>query len=167
MTAEEISTSFTTEPAHSRALEDICCYPSHNTVLFQATSASVTQFHPAEVSKAEVPAARSTVPSVGLSSVSISFPPEPSCSRSPPFREAARAKEGVQLQLVGDAIDLRTVPKADVSTENVVIFCLCSGYEVADFTASEMYGRQISVQPSIINLSATSSSDSYPWLQRQ
>ena len=63
------------------------------------------------------------------------------------------------MQLVGDAIDLRTVPKVDVKVTEKCMDLSASAVDVKrQTTTSEMYGRQISaVQPSIINLSATSS----------
>uniref|UniRef100_A0A8D1V414 Zinc finger piccolo-type domain-containing protein n=1 Tax=Sus scrofa TaxID=9823 RepID=A0A8D1V414_PIG len=155
MTAAEISSSSQQSLYFSGALETFSALPVTTLSSFQATP---TQFLTTEVSKAEVSVARSTVPSVGLSSVSISIPSEP-LALDHLHLEKHQHKENVKLQLVGDAIDLRTVPKVEVQVTEKCMDLSASAMDVKRQTmTSEIYGRQISaVQPSIINLSAASS----------
>nr|XP_014698675.2 protein piccolo [Equus asinus] len=158
VTAAERSTSSEQSLDLSGTLETFSTIPVTTLSSFQAAPTSVTQFTTTEVSKAEVSAARSLIPSVGLSSVSVSIPPEP-LALDNLHLEKHQHKETGKLQLVGDAIDLRTVSKVEI---NVTEKCMDLSASAMDMkrqtTINEVYGRQISaVQPSIINLSATSS----------
>ncbi|MBZ3881771.1 Protein piccolo [Sciurus carolinensis] len=142
----------------SGALETFSAAPVVTSSSFQGAPTSLTQFLATEASKAEVSVARSTAPSVGPSSVSISIPTEPLALDSL-HSEKHQYKENEKLQLVGDVIDLRTVPKVEVKATEKCMDLSASATDVRrQTTSSEVYGRQISaVQPSVINLSATSS----------
>ncbi|EHB02875.1 Protein piccolo [Heterocephalus glaber] len=125
---------------------------------FQGAPVSDPQFLPVQVYKAEAPAARSTFASTGPGSVSISIPPEP-LALDNLHLEKRQYKENGKLQLVGDAIDLRTVPKADVKATEKCVDLSASAVDVKrQMMANDTYGRQVSVvQPSVINLSPVSS----------
>uniref|UniRef100_A0A452QZM9 Protein piccolo n=1 Tax=Ursus americanus TaxID=9643 RepID=A0A452QZM9_URSAM len=142
----------------SGALETFSALPVTTLSSFQAAPTSGTQFYTTDISKAEILAARSAVPSVGPSSVAISIPPEPLALDSLHL-EKHQHKENGKVQLVGDAIDLRTVPKVEVkATEKCMDLSASTMDMKRQSTTSDIYGRQISaVQPSIINLSATPS----------
>ncbi|XP_014643707.1 PREDICTED: protein piccolo [Ceratotherium simum simum] len=158
MTAAEISTSSDQSLYISGTLETFSAIPITTLSSFQAVPTSVTQFITTEVSKVEVSAARSPVSSVGLSSISVSIPPEP-LALDNLHLEKHQHKDNGKLQLVGDAIDLRTVPKVEIKVTEKCMDLSASTMDMKrQTTINEVYGRQISaVQPSIINLSATSS----------
>ncbi|ELW56308.1 Protein piccolo [Tupaia chinensis] len=154
----EISSSSEQTLHISGALETLSTAPIATLSSFQAIPTSVTHFLTSEVSKAEVSAARSAAPSVGLGSVSISIPPEP-LALDNLHLEKHQYRENGKVQLVGDVIDLRTVPKVQVkATERCMDLSASTMDMKRQTTSNEAYGRQISaVQPSIINLSTTSS----------
>uniref|UniRef100_G1PQ97 Protein piccolo n=1 Tax=Myotis lucifugus TaxID=59463 RepID=G1PQ97_MYOLU len=158
VTAAEMSYSSEQSLYISGALETFSAIPVTTLSSCQAAPISVTQFPITEVSKAEISATRSTVPSVGLSSVSVPIPPEP-LALDTLHLEKHQQKENGKLQLIGDAIDLRTAPKVEVKVTEKCMDLSASAMDVKrQTTTKEAYGRQISaVQPSIINLSATSS----------
>ncbi|XP_023580088.1 protein piccolo [Octodon degus] len=122
---------------------------------FQGPPMSGPQFLPSEVYKAEAPAARRTLPSAGAGSVSIPIPPEPLALDN---LHLEKHKENGKLPLVGDAIDLRTIPKVDVEATEKCMDLSASAVDVKrQAMVNDVYGRQISaIQPSVINLSAAS-----------
>ncbi|XP_007943092.1 protein piccolo [Orycteropus afer afer] len=142
----------------SGTLETFPAVPVTTVSSFQPPPTSVAQFLTTAVSKVEVSAAKSTVPSIGPSSISITIPPEP-LALDTLHLEKHQYKENGKLQLFGDVIDLRTVPKEEVQVTEKCIDLSASTMDMKRQTiSSEVYGRQIStVQPSIINLSAASS----------
>ncbi|EHH52380.1 hypothetical protein EGM_12811 [Macaca fascicularis] len=158
MTAVEVPSSSEQTFYISGALQTFSPTPVTAPSSFQATAMSVTQFVTTEVSKTEVSATGSTAPSVGLSSISITIPPEPLALDNLHLEKPQYQEDG-KLQLVGDVIDLRTVPKVEVETTDKCIDLSASTMDVKrQITTNEVYGKQISaVQPSIINLSVTSS----------
>uniref|UniRef100_A0A8C6W1C9 Piccolo (presynaptic cytomatrix protein) n=1 Tax=Nannospalax galili TaxID=1026970 RepID=A0A8C6W1C9_NANGA len=153
MTAAEIPSSSQPTLYMSGALETWSAAPTAALSVLQGAPASLTQFLPMEVSKAEGSATRSTVPSVAPSSISISIPQEPLAL------DKLQYKDNGKLQLVGDAIDLRTMPKTEAKATEKCMDLSASAMDMKrQTTANEVYGRQVSaVQPSIINLRAVSS----------
>ncbi|XP_056655452.1 protein piccolo isoform X1 [Monodelphis domestica] len=119
---------------------------------------SVTPLLSSEVTKTMISLADSTVPTIDSSSISITIPPEP-IPQEPLALEKPRYKENGKFQLFGDVIDLRMVPKVDGEITGSCMDLSASTVDVRrQVTASEAHGRQIStVQPAIVNLSATSS----------
>jgi protein piccolo len=158
VTAAEIPSSTQQTLYLSGALAPFSTAPVGAPSSFQGLPGSLTPFLTTEFSKAEVSATRSTVLSISPSSISISVPSEP-LALDNLHLEKHQYKENGQLQLAGDAIDLRTAPKTEVkATEKCMDLSASAMDAKRQTTANEVYGRQISaVQPSIINLSATSS----------
>ncbi|EDL38712.1 piccolo (presynaptic cytomatrix protein), partial [Mus musculus] len=153
MTSTEIPSASQPTLYTSGALGTFSVTPAVTASLFQTVPTSLTQFLPAEASKPEVSAVSSAVPSVAPRSVSIPIPPEPLAL------DRHQYKENGKLPLIGDAIDLRTIPKSEVKVTEKCMDLSASAMDVKrQTTANEVYRRQISaVQPSIINLSAASS----------
>ncbi|XP_051857526.1 protein piccolo isoform X2 [Antechinus flavipes] len=155
VTGEEIQSMSDQSLYTSGALQPFSAAPVMTQPSFHIVPGSVTPFLSSELSKTLVSLADSTIPSVDSSSVSITIPPEP-VAQEPLALEKPRYKEDVQH--FGDVIDLRMVPKVDGEIPGSCMDLSASPVDVRrQTTASESYGRQIStVQPAIINLSATS-----------
>ncbi|ERE89082.1 protein piccolo [Cricetulus griseus] len=153
MTATEIPSSSQPTLYAPGTLETFSAAPVVTASLFQGAPTSPTKLLTTEASKTMVSTTRSAVPSIAPRSVSIPIPPEPLAL------DRHQYKENGNLQLIGDAIDLRTIPKTEAKATEKCMDLSASAMDVKrQTTANEVYGRQISaVQPSIMNLSAASS----------
>lgn len=136
MTSTEIPSASQPTLYTSGALGTFSVTPAVTASLFQTVPTSLTQFLPAEASKPEVSAVSSAVPSVAPRSVSIPIPPEPLAL------DRHQYKENGKLPLIGDAIDLRTIPKSEVKVTEKCMDLSASAMDVKrQTTANEVYRR--------------------------
>ncbi|XP_053108815.1 protein piccolo isoform X2 [Hemicordylus capensis] len=136
------------------ALQPVSAAPVAARSVFEIVPSSATQLITTEVARTTV----SLVKSAGLGSVSITMPPEPAHIVEPP-----RYRENGRFHLFGDVIDLRTLTKIDIERTDSCMDLSAAPMDVRrQIMPSDTSGRLVStVQPSIINLSTTSTAEPF------